>query len=173
MYAFPPAPGEHGRYTTRLASRHILPAPSGNVAFGMAEKVRQANEKASASLSQANPPCDGRTSPHSSGLHQIVPHEQPDAVGSNMRTPESSSPDRVSIHPRREEEHLEQRPARAFSTASQPTPQLVLTEAEHLSEGDDLYTGSEEEDIIDGAKIMKSGAERLAEKRKMKRFRLL
>lgn len=90
-----------------------------------------------------------------------------------MRTPESSSPDRVSNHPPREEDHLEQRPTRAFSTASQPTPQLVLTEAEHLSEGDELYTGSEEEDIAGGTNVLKSGAERLAEKRKMKRFRLL
>ena len=172
MYAYPPAHGEHGQYTTRLVSRHILPAPSVNVTFGLAESVRQADEKASASLSQANPPRDGRTSPHSSSLHQIIPPEQSNTVNSNMRAPEISSPDGVSSHLRREENLLEQRPTRAFSTASYPTPQLVLTEAEHLSEGDELFTGSEEEeDIASGTKAVKSGAERLAEKRKMKRFR--
>lgn len=173
MYAYPPAPGEHSRYTTRLATRHILPAPSGGVTFRLAESVRQADEKASASLSQTNPSRNGRTSPHSSSLHQIVPLEQPNTVNSYARTPESSSPDRVSDHLRREEDLPKQRPSRAFSTASHTTPQLLLTEAEHLSEGDELLTGSEEEDIAGGAMVVKSGAERLAEKRKMKRFRSL
>lgn len=173
MYAYPPAPGEHSRYTTRLATRHILPAPSGVVNFRLAESVRQPDEKASASLSQANPSRDGRTSPHLSNLHHTVPLEQPDTVKSYAMTPESSSPDRMSDHLRKEEHLPAQRPTRAFSTASQPTPQLLLTEAEHLSEGDELLTGSEEEDIAGEAMVVKSGAQRLAEKRKMKRFRSL
>ena len=72
----------------------------------------------------------------------------------------------------RDDNHPKQRPTRAFSTVSQPTPQLVLTEAEHQSDGEELFTGSEEEeDVSVGTEPIKSTAERLAEKRKMKRFR--
>lgn len=161
MYAYPPAPGEHGRYTTRLASRHALPTPSGSSTFGSAESARQ-----------ENPLRDGRTSSRSSSLHQITTVETPSSVTSNMRAPELPSPDEASDRSPGEGS-LKQRPTRASSTASQPTPQLVFTEAEHQSEGDELFTGSEEEEeVAGGTEAVKSGAERLAEKRKMKRFRL-
>ena len=89
-----------------------------------------------------------------------------------MRVPQLPSPDEESDHLRKET-FLVQRPGRAFSTASYPTPLLVLTEAEHQSDGDEMYTGFEEEDDVGGRpEAVKSGAERLAEKRKMKRFRL-
>ena len=57
--------------------------------------------------------------------------------------------------------------------ASQYTPEVVLTEAEHeAGEEDDIASSSEdEEEALEGAEGYKSGAERLAEKRKMKRFR--
>lgn len=88
-----------------------------------------------------------------------------------MKAPELLWPDQVPYHLHRDGP-LEQRPTRASSTASHPTPQLVLTQAEHLSEGDELFTHSEEEeDVAGGMEAAKSGAERLAEKRKMKRFR--
>lgn len=166
MYAYLPAPGEHGRYTTRMASRHILPGPSSSAAFRSAE-----SEKASPSPYQENPPRDGRTPPRPSSLHQISTVENSNSVTSNMKASELPSPKQASDHLQREDTS-KQRPTRASSTATQPAPQLVLTEAEHHSEGDELFTGSEEEeDVAGGTEIVKSGAERLAEKRKMKRFR--
>lgn len=85
--------------------------------------------------------------------------------------PELPPPDQVPDH-LRAENPLKQRPTRASSTASQPTPQLVLTEAENQSDGEELATGTdEEEDVAGGTEAPKSGAERLAEKRKLKRFR--
>lgn len=172
MYAYPPALGGHGRYTTRLASRHVLPTPSRCATFRLAESDQQAcDEKVSASQSQENPSRDGRTPPHSSSLHQIITAEKSDSVSSSMRASELPSPDEVSDHLRKQD-LPKQRPTRASSTASHHTPQLLLTEAEHQSEGDELFTGSEEDDITGGMKVVKSGAERLAEKRKMKRFRL-
>ena len=85
--------------------------------------------------------------------------------------PELPPLDQMSDHSRREDS-LNRRPTRASSTASQPTPQLVLTEAEHQSDGDELFTGSEEEEgVTGGTEVVKSSAERLAEKRRMKRFR--
>lgn len=64
-------------------------------------------------------------------------------------------------------------PSAFASPASQYTPQVVLTEAEHeAGEEDDLASSSgDEEEALEGAEGSKSGAERLAEKRKMKRFR--
>ncbi len=166
MYAYPPAPGEHGRYITRMASRHILPGPSSSAAFGSAE-----SEKASPSQYQENRPRDGRTPPRPSSLHQISTVENSNSVTSNMKASELPSPNQPSDHLQREDTS-KQRPTRASSTATHPPPQLVLTEAEHHSGGDELYTGSEEEeDVAAGTEIVKSGAERLAEKRKMKRFR--
>ncbi|KAF6221844.1 hypothetical protein HO133_001812 [Letharia lupina] len=172
MYAYP-ALGEHGRYTTRLPSRRVLPSPTGGATFRSAEDRRQAcDEKGSPSQSYENPPRDERTPPHSSSLHQVTTVEDNSSVSSNLRTPELPSPDQVSCHLRKEDT-LKQRPTRASSAASHPTPQLVLTEAEHQSEDDELFTGSkEEEDIAGGKEAVKSGTERLAEKRKMKRFRL-
>lgn len=166
MYAYPPAPGEHGRYITRLASRHALPAPSNSATF-----IPPENEKASPSQYQENPLRNGRTSPHSSSLHQITTADNSNSETSNLRTSKLPSPDQVSDHLQREDS-LKQRPARASSMATPPTPQLVLTESEHQSEGDELLTGSEEEeDVSGGTEAVKSAAERLAEKRKMKRFR--
>lgn len=64
-------------------------------------------------------------------------------------------------------------PSAFAGLASQHTPGVVLTEAEHeAGEEDDLASSSEdEEEALGGAEGYKSGAERLAEKRKMKRFR--
>ena len=61
------------------------------------------------------------------------------------------------------------------SPASQYTPEVILTEAEHQAgEEEDLTSSSEdEEEAIEGTEGYKSGAERLAEKRKMKRFRFV
>lgn len=169
MYAHPPSREEH---TTRLASRQLFPTPSSSATFRLAESVRQASdEKTSASQSQESPPRDAPTPPHSSKLHQITTVEDAHSVSSSMRGPELPSPDEGSDHLQREDS-LKQRPTRASSTASHPTPQLVLTEAEHQSEGDEMYTGSEEEEDVGRTEAVKSGAERLAEKRKMKRFRL-
>ena len=88
-----------------------------------------------------------------------------------MMAPKLPTPDGGSDDPGREDP-LKQRPTRASSIVSQPTPHLILTEAEHQSDGDELFTGSEEEEIIDDrTETVKSAAERLAEKRRMKRFR--
>ena len=66
-------------------------------------------------------------------------------------------------------------PSAFASPASQYTPQVVLTEAEHQAgEEEDLASSSEdEEEAMEGTEGYKSGAERLAEKRKMKRFRFV
>ena len=89
----------------------------------------------------------------------------------DLMDPELPSPD-TGTDDLRDDNPPKQRPTRAFSTVSHPTPQLVLTEAEHQSDGDELFTGSEEEeDVSVGTEPVKSTAERLAEKRKMKRFR--
>lgn len=173
MYAYPSALGEHGRYTTRLASRHVLPTPSRCVTFGSAESVQQScDERVSASQSQENPSRDGRISPHLSSLHQGITVEESKTVSPNLRAPELPSPDQELDRLRREDTP-KRRPTSASSTASHNTPQLVVTEAEHQSEGDELFTCSDEEgDIAGGTEAVKSGAQRLAEKRKMKRFRL-
>ena len=64
-------------------------------------------------------------------------------------------------------------PSAFASAASQYTPEVVLTEAEHQArEEEGLASSSEdEEEDMEGTEGYKSGAERLAEKRKMKRFR--
>ena len=66
-------------------------------------------------------------------------------------------------------------PSAFASPASQYTPEVVLTEADHeAEEEDDLASSSEDgEEALEGAEGYKSGAERLAEKRKMKRFRFV
>lgn len=65
-------------------------------------------------------------------------------------------------------------PSAFANAASQYTPEVVLTEAEHQAgEEEDLASSSEdEEEGMEGTEGYKSSAERLAEKRKMKRFRL-
>ena len=66
-------------------------------------------------------------------------------------------------------------PSAFAGPTSQYTPEVVLTEAEHeAGEEDDLASSSEDEEVaLEGAEGYKSGAERLAEKRKMKRFRFV
>lgn len=171
-YAYLPAPGEHGRYTTRLAARHILATPSSITTLRLAESTLQScDEEALASQSQGESQRGVPTPPQSSNLPQITTVGDSSSMSSNMTPPEIPLPDQVS-NPLESKNSPKQRPTRAYSTASHPTPQLVLTEAEHQSEGDELLTGSEEEeDVAGGTQAVKSGAERLAEKRKMKRFR--
>ena len=70
----------------------------------------------------------------------------------------------------RGEDALEQRPTRASSIIPQLTPQLVSTEVEHQSDGDELFEGSEEEDAAQ--ETPKPRAKRLVEKRRVRRFRL-
>lgn len=172
MHAYPPAPREHGQYNIRLATRHVLLAPSSSAAFGSAETVGQAcDKKISASQSQKNTSRDGRTPLHSSSLHDINILEDFNSMSSNMRASKIPSPDQASEHPRIADP-LKQRPTRASSIVSHHTTQLVLMEAEYQSEGDELFTGSEEDDgVVGGAEAVKPGPEQLAEKRKMKRFR--
>ena len=172
MYGYSPSHGDHGKYITRLASRHFLPAPSNLATFRSAESVQQASDtRASTSQYQVSPPRDEQTPPHLTNLHQNTAVAEPSFKSPNMRVPQLPSPDEESDHLQKETFPV-QRPGRAFSTASYPTPQLVLTEPEHQSDGDELYTGSEEEDDVGGRQeAVKSSAERLAEKRKMKRFR--
>ncbi len=64
-------------------------------------------------------------------------------------------------------------PSNSPGPRSQQTPEVVLTEAEHDSdeEEDSSSSRSEDEDNAGGAEGSKSAAERLAEKRRMKRFR--
>ena len=63
---------------------------------------------------------------------------------------------------------LQPRSIRLSSPATQPTPQL---QAGHDSDGDEPLTGSAEEDVASELETPKMGAEPLAEKPKMKRFR--
>ncbi len=172
MCAYPPAFGELGWYTTRLASRHLLPASSINAALRSPEIARQSShEKLSASKIQENPFYDRHTPPHSSSLHHLTTVGNSDSGRQEMTIAERPSPDQVSDQLQKEDT-IKQRPTRACSTASHPPPQLVLTEADHQSDCDELFTGSEEEeDPASGTEPTKSGAERLAEKRRMKRFR--
>ncbi|CAF9915829.1 MAG: hypothetical protein ALECFALPRED_010338 [Alectoria fallacina] len=172
MHPYPPAPGEDGQYNIRLATRHVLLAPPSTAVCGSAETVGQAcDKKISASQSQENTSRNARTPLHSSSLHDINTFEDFNSMISNMRAPKVLSPDQASDHPRIAGP-LKQRPTRASSTASHHTPQLVLTEAGYQSEGDELFTGSEEDDgVVGGSEAVKPGPEQLAEKRKMKRFR--
>lgn len=64
-------------------------------------------------------------------------------------------------------------PSNSPGPRSQQTPEVVLTEAEHDSdeEEDSSSSRSEDEDNAGGTEGSKSAAERLAEKRRMKRFR--
>ena len=81
------------------------------------------------------------------------------------------APELAQPEPLRREDPLKQSPARASSKNSPPTPQLVLKEVKHRSDKDELFGGSVEDSVAVRSEIPKSGAERLAEKRKMKRFR--
>ena len=171
IYAYPSAFGERCWYTTRLASPHVLSTPTSTIFNHGGSAPQAANEKVSASRSEGNPLHERRSPPHLSSLHQITTADDCNPVSSGNMAPEPRQPDQVPDHLGRENP-LKQRPTRASSTASQPTPQLVLTEAENQSDDEELATGTdEEEDVAGGTETPKSGAERLAEKRKLKRFR--
>ena len=171
IYAYPSALGERCWYTTRIASPHVLSTPASTIFNPGGSAPHPGNEMVSASRSEGNPPRERGSPPQSSTLHQITTAEDYNPVSSGDMAPELPPPDQVPDH-LRAENPLKQRPTRASSTASQPTPQLVLTEAENQSDGEELATGTdEEEDVAGGTEAPKSGAERLAEKRKLKRFR--
>lgn len=168
MYSYSSTLGERSRYATRLTSRHVLPAPSVDATLASAESVRQASvETMLASQFQEKPLPDGSTPPYSSNLQQVAAVKDFNSVSSRMKAPRLPPLDQG-----RREYLLKQRPPRASSTASYPTPQLVLTEAEYQSEDDEVFTGSEEEEYVaDGTVVTESSVRRLANKRKMKRFR--
>ena len=64
-------------------------------------------------------------------------------------------------------------PSTSTSPASHYTPELGFTKAEVQSDEEEDFNSapSEEEDAMEGSEGSKTGAELLAEKRKMKRFR--
>ena len=169
--ACPPS-GEIGWKNIRLASQHVLPLPPIYTYHRLGMSTRQSNdEKATGPQLQERPSHDRWTPPHSTSLYQMVTVEDPKSTTLDLMDSELPSPD-MRTNYLREDNPPKQRPMRAFSTVSQSAPQLVLTEAEHQSDGDELFTGSEEEeDVSVETEPVKSSAERLAEKRKMKRFR--
>ena len=164
-YAYPSAFGERGWYSTTLASPKVLPTPSASLSFSPTENPPQAcNEKISGL--QENPPRFREGPPYSSSLRQTITVEKFKSVGSNIMATESTQPDLL-----RRQESRKTRPVRASSTASQTKPEPLLAEPEHQSDGEELLTGFEEEFVAGAPENLKSGAGRLAEKRKMKRFR--
>ena len=164
-YAYPSAFGERGWYSTTRVSPQVLPTPSTSLSFSPTENLPQAcNEKISG-LQENSPRLRGGP-PYSSSLRQTITVEKFKSVSSNITATESTQPDLL-----RREDSRKARPARASSTASQTKSELLLAEPEHQSDGEELFTGSEEEFVAGAPKNLKSGAERLAEKRKMKRFR--
>ena len=166
LYAYPPAFGDRGRYTARQTSRHVLPALCGSAVCRSADSAQQGYNAKAASQRQATSSHDG------SSLHQVTTTVgNMDPVSSNMRAPKPPSPDQMSLHSLKNGSSA-QHPTGASSSASHSPPQVCLTEAERQSESDELLTGSEEEEDVAGRlENVKSGAERLADKRKMKRFR--
>ena len=157
--------GECSWYSTTLASPRVLPTPAASLSFSPTESPPQAcNEKISAL--QENPPRLRGGPPYSSSLRQTIPVEKLKSVSSNIKFTNSTQPDLL-----RREDSRKARPARASSTASQTNPELLLTELEHQSDGEEPFTGSEEETVASVPENNKSSAERLAEKRKLKRFR--
>ena len=170
MYAYPSATEEHGWYTTRLVSPLFLPTPSPNSRFNSTESIPQTPDKETlASQSQEEPPRDRRSPVQSSSLHQIITVENSDSASLPTVTTGFAQPDQRPDQVRGEDA-LEQRPTRASSIIPQLTPQLVSTEVEHQSDGDELFEGSEEEDAAQ--ETSKPRAKRLVEKRRMRRFRL-
>ena len=164
-YAYPPAFGERGWYTATLASPQGLPTPSASLSFSPTESPPQACNVKTSSL-QENAPRRRGGSTYSTSLRQTSTVDKSKSVSSNITATESTQPDLL-----RREDSRKARPARASSTASRTKPELLLAEAEQHSDGEEPFTGSEEEFVADAPGNPKSGAERLAEKRKMKRFR--
>ena len=163
-YAYPSAFGERSWYTTTLESPQFLSIPYASLSSPTESPPRACNEKISAS--QENPPRPRGVPPYSSSLRQTITVEMFKSVSSNITATESTQPDVL-----RGEESRKARPARTSSAASQTKPELLLAELEHQSVGEELFTGSEEEFVAGAPENLTSGAEQLARKRKMKRFR--
>lgn len=164
-HAYSSAFGERSWYSTTLASPQVLPTPYAILSFSPTESPPQAcNEKISV-LQENLPRLRGGPS-YSSSLFQTITVEKLTSVSSNITATQSTQPDLS-----RREDYRKAKPARASSPASQTNPELLFAEPEHQSDDEELFTGSEEEFVAGAPKIIKSVAERLAEKRKMKRFR--
>ena len=168
MYACPSASGEHGR---RLGSRQVLPTSPDSPNVVPRESIRQAGDD-KATTSQAQESCAGQrwTPIHSSNLHQVATIQNSLSACSDKTSPDLPLPEQIPDHGQ-VEDHLKQEPSPASSISSDP-PSQSSTEEEHQSGGDEMLTGSDDEDAeADQTVPEKSSAERLAEKRKMKRFR--
>ena len=162
-YAYSSAFGESGRCTTTLASSQVVPTPSASLSFSPTENLPQACNEKRSSL-QESPQCPRGCPPYSTSLRQTITVEKFKCT--NITTTESTQPDLW-----RREDSGKARPTRASSTASQTKHDRLLAEAEHESDEEELSNSSEEEFVAGAPENLKSGAERLAEKRKMKRFR--
>lgn len=165
LYAYSSALRERGWCTTTLASPHFLPTPSANMSFNPTKSPPRACDENISAL-QESPPCFRGCPPHSTSLQQTIMVENFKNVNSSRTATESTQP-----HLLRREDSGEARPARTSSTASQNRPDTLLADAEHQSDGEELSTGSEKEIVAGAPENLKPGAEGLAEKRKMKRFR--
>ena len=164
-YACPSVSGEHGWYTTTLASPQVLSTPSASLSFCSTESPPQACDEKISALQGDSTRLRGGP-PNSSSLRQTVTVENFRSVSSKITVTESTQPDFL-----RREDSRKAKPARASSTASQTKPELLLAKPEHESDGEELLPGSEEELVAGTPQDLKQGVERLAEKRKMKRFR--
>ena len=163
--ADPLAFGERSWYTTTQASPQVIPTPSASLSFSPTESPPRAyNEKIS--VLQENPPRHRGGPSYSTSLRPIITADKSKPVSSNITATDSAQPNLL-----RREDFQEARPARALNTASETDSELLLAEVEHQSDGEELSTGSEEELVASVSENPKSGTERLAEKRKMKRFR--
>ncbi|KAL2048678.1 hypothetical protein N7G274_000590 [Stereocaulon virgatum] len=98
--------------------------------------------------------------------------QEPGTRGKSSHGTHLLSPTSASGSPWKTSAGTSHRPSASPSPSSQYTPDLVLTKAEQESEEEEELdsTPSEEDDTMEGTE--KTGAELLAEKRKMKRFRL-
>ena len=164
-YAYSSAFGERDWYTTTLASPQVLPAPSASLSFSRTESLPQVRNK-EMTASDENPPLHRGGPSYSTSVRQTIKVEKFKSQSKNITATESTQPELL-----RREDSQKARHTRAFSTASHTNPELLFAEAEHQSDGEELFTGSEEELVAGAPENLKSGAERLAEKRKMKRFR--
>ena len=166
-YACPSGFGERSWSSTTLASPQLLSTPFAKCSFSPTESPPQACNERILAL-QEIPPHLGRGPPYFSSLYPTITVEKLKSVSSDKMGPSSTPPDLLQ-----REDPQKARPARTSSTASQIKPELLLTELGHQSDEEERFTGSEEECVAGAPKTtkIKSGAERLAEKRKMKRFR--
>ena len=104
----------------------------------------------------------------------IIATTTPIVRGAGAYRSQLFSPDSASAFQRRTDIPMQHNTSEQSSPASLYAPQLTLTEAENQPDDEEGYisTGSEAEEGTLGIESSKSGAERLAAKRKMKRFRL-